>query len=103
MTFGKALDQIYGAQSGQRSRLRSHDTLRGTRQMRRRCEVEYRGDVPNVVPGILCELGRREQAHEIDDALEIGRALRRKRAAEMLARDTESGREIHRANATTGV
>jgi hypothetical protein len=53
--------------------------------MRGRREVEDPGDIPDVVPRILGQLRRGDEANEIDNTLEIGCTWPREVSAEMLA------------------
>ena len=71
MPFDEPIHEIDGAQSRQRRSPRSDDTQGGARQMRRRREAKYVGDVAQVVAGILGQLGGGDDAHEIDDSLEV--------------------------------
>src|ERR1700716_3044554 len=99
---GEALHEVHRAQPRERRRLRSHHPLRRAREMRGAGEVEHRGHVAYVVAWILRQLGRRDEAYEIDDALEVGRAARGEGAAEMLARDANGVGEKLRANRSSG-
>src|SRR4051812_23730183 len=62
--------------------------------MRRRSEFEDPGDVADVVTRILSELRRGDQAHQVDDALQIRSAWPREIAAQMLAAQTDRLRQL---------
>src|SRR5690348_11701730 len=71
MPFDESIDEIDRAQSCKRRRLRANDSHGRTREMRRRCEAEYVGDVAKIVAGVFRELRRGDDANEVDDPFEI--------------------------------
>ena len=86
--------------SRERRRFGSDDPHCRAREMRRRREAENVRDVAQVVAGILRQLGRCDDANEIDDTLEIRRAAGGERPAQVFARHTErlwQARGAHRS------
>ena len=83
------VNEIGRPEPSERCRPGAEDPLRGDGQMRRRREVEDPRDVPDVVPRILGQLRRRNEANEIDDPLEIGSSRPREVSAQMLAAETD--------------
>src|SRR5688500_8265649 len=61
--------------------------------MRRGREAEDVRDVPDVVSRVLRQLRGGGESDEVDDALEVRRAVRREGPAQVLARDAERGGE----------
>src|SRR6266404_4518953 len=62
--------------------------------MRRRCKLENSRDIADVVTRIICQFGGGDEAHEIDDALEIWRARLGEVSAEMLAAQSNGRRQL---------
>ncbi len=68
----ESFDEIDRAEPRERRRLRSRNPLRGGREMRRRRVVEDARDIRDIVTGVFRQFSRRHEAHEVDNALEIG-------------------------------
>jgi len=71
--------------------------------MRRGCETQHERDVADVVAGVLGQLGGRDQAHEVDHALEVGREIGGEGAAQVFARDADDGGDRVGAHGKTGM